>query len=201
MVLAYHLIISAYGFWLPNDDRGSWSDFVRSYDLYLAGGPATKVTTRRSVAARPSDPDHRGANREALKYPPVRFDEAQRQVIAAGFATAMDEYNYTCHACAILPDHAHFVIARHTRTIEQVRDHLKSRATRALNEAGLNPMSRYPPKPSPWARKGWQVYLNEPADVVRTMRYVEENPIKAGLPRQEWPFVTAYHHLGADAPR
>lgn len=24
----YHLIISGYGFWLPNDPRGSWSEFV-----------------------------------------------------------------------------------------------------------------------------------------------------------------------------
>ena len=46
MVIAYHLILSAYGFWLPNDERGSWSDFVRSYELY-AFGPATKADTRR----------------------------------------------------------------------------------------------------------------------------------------------------------
>jgi len=30
MVLGTHLILTAYGFWLPNDPRGSWSDFVGS---------------------------------------------------------------------------------------------------------------------------------------------------------------------------
>lgn len=30
MVLAYHVIFGAYGFWLPNDPRGSWSKFVAS---------------------------------------------------------------------------------------------------------------------------------------------------------------------------
>ena len=26
MVHGYHVILAAYGFWLPNDPRGSWSD-------------------------------------------------------------------------------------------------------------------------------------------------------------------------------
>ena len=46
-VLAAHVIFTAYGFWLPNDPRGSWSDFVASWEL-LKFGRATKVTTRAS---------------------------------------------------------------------------------------------------------------------------------------------------------
>ena len=42
MVYAYHVIISAYGFWLPNDPRGSWSDMVRKYEL-LRYGPAWRT--------------------------------------------------------------------------------------------------------------------------------------------------------------
>lgn len=33
MIHGYHLIWGAYGFWLPNDPRGSWSDFVYSWEL------------------------------------------------------------------------------------------------------------------------------------------------------------------------
>lgn len=40
MVLTYHVVISFYGFWLPNDPRGSNSTFVRSSRL-LPFGPAT----------------------------------------------------------------------------------------------------------------------------------------------------------------
>jgi len=54
-VLAYHLIMTAYGFWLPNDPRGSWSDFVRAWELFLFGGPATRTTERRSLARDPHD--------------------------------------------------------------------------------------------------------------------------------------------------
>src|SRR4051812_39201122 len=32
MIVGYHVIFSAYGFWLPNDPRGSWSDFVGSWE-------------------------------------------------------------------------------------------------------------------------------------------------------------------------
>jgi hypothetical protein len=49
MVLAYHCTFTAYGFWLSNDSRGSWSDFVRSFDLYLTGA-ATKTVETHSRA-------------------------------------------------------------------------------------------------------------------------------------------------------
>lgn len=49
MIVGYHLIFGTYGFWLPNDPRGSWSDFVGSWDLFRYG-PATKTTERRSLA-------------------------------------------------------------------------------------------------------------------------------------------------------
>lgn len=50
MIVGYHIIFSAYGFWLPNDPRGSWSDFVGSWELFRYG-PATKTTERRSLAS------------------------------------------------------------------------------------------------------------------------------------------------------
>lgn len=192
MVLAYHLIISAYGFWLPNDERGSWSDFIRAYELYLAGGAANTTSDRRSLARRPYDRGRRDAARAALKYPAVVFEGVQARAVAGGFAKAADEYRYTIHACAVLPDHAHFVVARHARTIEQVRDHLKSRATRELNLRGVNPMAAYPEKPSPWARKGWHVFLDRVADIDRAVRYVEDNPARAGLRPQRWRFVVPF---------
>src|SRR5690348_2721389 len=36
-VLVAHVIISAYGFWLPNDPPGSWSDFVAAWELFRYG--------------------------------------------------------------------------------------------------------------------------------------------------------------------
>jgi hypothetical protein len=72
MILAFHFILSAYGFWLPNDPRGSWSDCIRNFEL-LRFGPATKVNTTRSLAAEPHDEQLRLAAIQALRYPPVEF--------------------------------------------------------------------------------------------------------------------------------
>src|SRR5262245_49603070 len=120
MVLAYHLIFTTYGFWLPNDPRGSWSDFVRSWDLFLAAGPATTTTSHNSLAQKPHDHAARNAAKLSLKYPPVIFTEPQLALIAQGFQNAINRSRFTIHACSILPTHVHAVIKRHSYDIEKV---------------------------------------------------------------------------------
>jgi hypothetical protein len=39
MVIGYHIILGAYGFWLPNDPRGSWSNEV--WESNYDGPPTT----------------------------------------------------------------------------------------------------------------------------------------------------------------
>ena len=135
MVHFYHLIMTAYGFWLPNDPRGSWSDFVGAWELRKFG-PATKTNEKRSLAWDPHDSADRIAAKRSLKYPPVRFDESQRNLIAEGFATAVAESGYDVYACCIGYDRVHLVVARHQRSIEQIASHLKSKATMAPTRGG-----------------------------------------------------------------
>jgi hypothetical protein len=71
MIVGYHLIFGTYGFWLPNDPRGSWSTFVGSWDLYRYGGPTT--TTRHSLAKRTHNASLRRAAKSALQFPPIQF--------------------------------------------------------------------------------------------------------------------------------
>lgn len=56
MVLGFHVIFSAYGFWLPNDPRGSWSDWVRKWELRAVwtGHESRNARIRRRCPARPS---------------------------------------------------------------------------------------------------------------------------------------------------
>jgi hypothetical protein len=49
MILGYHVTFGTYGFWLPNDPRGSGSTFVGSRDLYRFGR-STKTQERWSLA-------------------------------------------------------------------------------------------------------------------------------------------------------
>jgi REP element-mobilizing transposase RayT len=195
MIRAYHAIFTAYGFWLPNDPRGSWSDFVGSWELFRFG-PATKVTTRRSLAARPHDRALREAAKLALKYPPVHFDGHQALSISQGFATAIAEHGYRVHACSILPEHVHIVVARCDRSIERIVAHLKAKATSQLNRDGLHPLAAFSSEPdgppTPWAEKRWKCFLNEDEEILRAIRYVEQNPVKEGKRRQRWSFVVPW---------
>ena len=183
MIVAYHSIFCGYGFWLPNDPRGSWSDFVGSWELFCAAGPATTCDTRHSLAAREHNAATRAAGKLALMHPPMRFNPRQIESIAAGFAHVCTETGCSVLACAIMPDHVHIVIRRHPRMIESLVAHLKSRATKQLTQDGLRPDQPI------WARRGWNRFLDA-ADVAGAIRYVNNNPIKAGLQTQNWPFVT-----------
>src|SRR5262249_28158145 len=111
VILAYHVIFGAYGFWLPNDPRGSWSDFVASWELFRYG-PATKTTPRHSLAKVPHNRAARLAAKEQLKYPAVQFTGQQALAVAHGFEKASAESGYVLYACAILPEHVHLVIGR-----------------------------------------------------------------------------------------
>jgi REP element-mobilizing transposase RayT len=196
MILATHVIISGYGFWLPNEERGSWSDFVRSYELYKSFGPATKVDTHQSVARRPYDRARRAEARSTLKYPYVRLTGRQARAVARGFALLVEKTGYLIHACAIMPDHIHLVIARHRYDVSQIANLLKGAASRQLLAEGIHPLQMYRAKdgsiPFPWASKCWKVFLDSQEDVTRAVDYTNDNPTKDGMKPQRWSCVTPY---------
>jgi REP element-mobilizing transposase RayT len=181
MIIAFHSTFTAYGFWLPNEPRGSWSEFVASWEL-ARFGKATKVNTRRSVAGRQYDRERKQRMQQALKYPPVNFTGLQAREIVRGFA----ETPYVLHACAVLPQHVHLVIGYTPRDIRKAVGHLKSEATRALREMG------WFSERSPWADKGWNVFLDNEAAVRRAIGYVEQNPEREGKRRQTWRCVVPF---------
>jgi len=169
MILAFHSIFTAYGFWLPNEPRGSWSDFVAAWELRKFG-PATKVTTRRSIASKPYDRTLKKRMQSDLKHPPVKFTGEQAREIVPGFANAP----YVLHACAVLPEHIHLVIAHTPRKIRTVVGHLKSEATRKLRDR------RWFSDHTPWADHGWNVYLDNISDVRRAVRSAKAKASSAG---------------------
>ncbi len=195
MVLGHHLIISAYGFWLPNDPRGSWSDFVRAWEL-VKFGEATKVDTHRSVAAKPHDRRLRLAAKKSLKYPAVEFTGLQAKSIGTGFWRYVQRSGVVVWACSILPDHVHLVVRRHSYKAEIMMQQFKGNATAQLNRDKRHPLSAFavPVKraPSPWGERGWKVFLDSEEDIWRAIRYVENNPLKEGKPRQTWSFVSKF---------
>jgi REP element-mobilizing transposase RayT len=187
MILAHHCIFSMYGFWLPNDPRGSGSDYIAVWELFRYG-PATKTNSRRSVAHVAHDTERRLTAKHALRYPPVEISGIQAVTVVAGFAKACQEGGYRIHACAVLPNHVHLVVGIHPRNIRQIVGHLKSRATRMLKELGLWHRDERPV----WGDHGWNVRLENVHAVSRAIEYVERNPLKEGKRLQRWSLVTAF---------
>jgi REP element-mobilizing transposase RayT len=188
------VIFGAYGFWLPNDPRGSWSDFVGSWELFRYG-PATKTDETRSVAYRDHDRDLRLAAKRALKRPPVEFNGLQARALARGFAKYVEHSALVVWACAILPDHVHLVVGRPRIKVERLVIQLKASATRHLIDEGIHPFAGLKAKngrpPKCFARGEWKVYL-DPEALPRAVRYVEANPMKEGKRPQRWRFVVPH---------
>ncbi|HEX4591694.1 MAG TPA: hypothetical protein VH120_17285, partial [Gemmataceae bacterium] len=180
MVLGYHLVFVAYGFWLPNDPRGSgswnvWSEHLRQF------GPATHLDDRgRSVARKQHDWQLRLAAKRALKYPAVKFSGVQAKAIGDGFGEFVRKHGITVWACSILPVHVHLVIGRHSYSIEYIAERLKLAATQRLVKEGLHPFAHVRQAdgslPTCWQRKAWHPFLRTTSEVRDRIGYVEVNP-------------------------
>jgi len=195
MVIASHVIFTAYGFWLPNDPRGSWSQFVGSWELYQFG-PATKTDVRHSVAHVAHDNPLRQQAKHSLQRKVVDFSGIQALEIARAFAEVAKKKNYIFYACSILPRHIHAVIGRHERAVEDIVAHLKYAASRRLVHQRLHPfqddLNWKSQVPTMWTKRCWKVFLETPEDVRRAVKYVENNPIKDRKRRQGWSFVETF---------
>jgi REP element-mobilizing transposase RayT len=201
MVHGYHVIIGAYGYWLPNDPRGTWSDFVGKWEL-LRFGKAKRSLDRRSLAElTPQELRKRDEARRSLDYPPVQFTGIQARAIGRGFAFVAKKRGFTIWACSILPEHTHLVIARHRYKVESIANALKGEATRFIVREGLHPLKQYALRgqrpPRMWATGQWKVFLDCEEAIDNAIAYVQRNPPEEGLPPQAWPFVAPFTGLDA----
>ena len=199
MIHGYHLILPHYGTWLPNDPRGSWTDFVAKWEITQYGRTTRKLAQRSLPQLSQTELGQRDAAQAALKYPKIQLDGKQALSVAVGFASKARKSDYLIWACSILPEHTHLVLSRHTYKVEQIANLLKGAATKNIVESGLHPLARFAEgekrPPSMWARRQWKVYLDSDAAIENAINYVIENPIKEGKPRQVWSWLKPYHGL------
>jgi REP element-mobilizing transposase RayT len=192
-VVAYHIIFGAYGFWLPNDPRGSQSRYVFAPRLTPFGPPQR---LRFDTTLTPADAAQLRAMQAELEFPPVRFSPAQITVIAEGFGTIIGRLGLVFYAAALMPDHVHIVATRQDMHAEDIVGHLKRAASRQLSKAALHPFAGYSRRdqrlPSPWGERGWKVFLFDLDEIEHAVQYVNDNPAEAGLPAQQWPWVKEF---------
>ena len=129
-VAAYHPIWTVYGWWCPNDPRGSSSYEIRVEriadlgELHYGRKPVQphSAELRRSYAAA----------RDALKHPLLAFRADQFQLIADAISSVIHERRYTCYGCAIMPDHVHLLIRKHRDKSEDMLEHFQAMTRQAM---------------------------------------------------------------------
>lgn len=185
IVIAHHLVWTAYGWWLPNDPRGSNSERVCAGTIAELGD--LHRGRKRHQPAGWVIREFYDRARDVLLYPLLTFDDPARAEIAAAFADVVQAERYTCYACAVMPDHVHVLIRKHKHLAEEMID----RFQQASRERLIETRHRAAGHPA-WGGPGWKVFLDHPDEVRRTITYIEKNPLPLRLPKQDWPFVTAY---------
>lgn len=126
----------------------------------------------------------------------MRLSGRQARAIARGFGTACKRSGFVVYACAILHNHVHLVIARHAYWIERVVAQFKGAAAHQLRSEGLHPFEQHALKdgsvPSCWSEGLRKVFLNTDDEIRDRIKYVEDNPVEAGLRPQKWSFVLPF---------
>jgi len=85
MKKVYHVVLTCYGNWMPDDPRGSWS--------------ATRKT------------QHGEESFDLAKSPPARLDVGARQRLARSFSKTVARYRIAVHECAVMATHVHLLIS------------------------------------------------------------------------------------------
>jgi REP element-mobilizing transposase RayT len=185
IVIAYHRTWTAYGFWLPNDPRGSMSRCIAGDVISELG--ELHYGRKRVQPAGWVLKEFRARAKEVLRFPIQRLSASDVNAVAGAFAEAVREHVYTCYACAIMPDHVHLLIRKHKKQAEEMIEDFQAASRLRLRTCGGRAVDH-----PVWGGPGWKVFLDHPDDIRRTITYIEQNPVKWRLPQQHWDFVTRY---------
>jgi REP element-mobilizing transposase RayT len=186
LVIAHHLVWTAYGWWLPNDPRGSTSRTV--VQPHIAALGAHHYGRQREQPPPAVIRQFQQRADAALAHPRLERFDIDVECVAAAFADAINAQTYTCYACAIMPDHVHLLMRKHRHTAETMVTVLQHASRGALIQAGHRSDSH----PVWTSGHGWRGFLDHPDAVQRTIRYIRNNPVKMHRPEQRWDFVTTY---------
>ena len=176
MVAGYHLIWTVYGYWLPNDPRGSTSKEVR----VEAVKPLGDHHFGRKAQQPSSKQLHeflKGAH-DTLAHSVLPFDDDDIILVGATLGRQIGDRGYVCYACAVMPDHVHMVIRRNGDRAEEMIAHFQKEAKAALINAGKRAVNH-----SVWTDgPGWKTFINSQQQFRSEIMYIQRNPEKIGKP-------------------
>jgi REP element-mobilizing transposase RayT len=185
MIIGHHLMWSAYGYWLPNDPRGSSSHGVRVEKI----GSLGPMHYGRKPVQPPSSVirEFQKLSDEVLEHRRVEITKDELLLVGEAIGEVIAARSYTCFAAAIMPDHVHLLVRRHRDHAEVMIEAFQQTTKAKLIEASLRPTNH-----PVWGGPGWKVFQNTPEQMAATIEYIRRNPLKIGWLEQHWDFVTSY---------
>ena len=187
IVIAVHLVFHGYGFWLPNDLRGSGSTEVRKDELRELGDPHFGRKPDRDQPSRDELKEFSQHAEPMLEHELLWFNSKHRQAIGKTFAKVVAQRRYTVYACAILQNHAHACVRTHRDRAEDMWH-----AFAEASQKSLRAFAEVPTNHSIWSHRPYKVFLYTPDEVITRIDYINGNPKKHHLPPQSWPFISPF---------
>jgi REP element-mobilizing transposase RayT len=182
VILAFHLVWTAYGWWFPNDPRGAWSKEVWKPALREFGD----IEERGRKAIQPALMQMQWWLKNAqqgLKHKPVLLDNRAREIARNAIQSIARLHHYEALALAVMPEHAHIVVKQHAHRYERMVAGFKAVSSRELRKylglgAGFSRRDRRGLKSAAklipiWSRGYWVRYLDTEGAVSSAIAYVK----------------------------
>ena len=139
------------------------------YGTRLHGNEAGSADSQHNVFGTPFLPPQSNwvrADGQAMKHSPYELNSARRSVVLEAIRQVCIHRGWKLRAAHVRSSHVHLVVTAETAP-EKILADVKAYASRALNQARLDPRGR-----RRWAHHGSTRYLWKPKQVAAAMEYV-----------------------------
>jgi hypothetical protein len=163
--IGYHYVRSAYGLWLPGDDRGNWSE---AWDELIG------FTEPHTLHA--GDPVRHRMAEERRAHPPVRWSPDMRIAIARSVEECAAQSDWSIAALGIQATHLHLAITYTTRDIDGTAKWLGQQMTKAVHRGTTHAGPLF-------CKNHWLQFIYEPTHWDRLLGYINaHNQAADGVP-------------------
>jgi hypothetical protein len=169
--LAIHYVRSAYGLWLPGDDRGHWSE---NWDEQIG---FTEPHTLHE-----GDPIRLRMAEERMKHPPVRWDSEMQQAISAALAVCAGSSPWNVLSYRIEETHFHALLTPSPLNIDRTVKWVAQQMTKSVHSMTTHA--------GPVFCKGrWLQFIFEDSHFANLTRYIKLHNTRRGLPANPLAFL------------
>ena len=158
--IGYHIVKTAYGMWLPGDQRGSWST---AWD--------EQIGFMDPHTLQPGDPVRLRMSAERMKHPVVRWSPDMLATMERALAQCMAESDWRIAAASLEPTHIHLVLTYTAGDIDQTCKWIADRCTKAIRRdcGHTGPI---------WAKGKWCGFIYDATTWKNAVQYVQRHNIR-----------------------